>query len=369
MRIKSVEQAIELFELHSLKQYSTFDTGDYKAGNKSHDIAMDCINYLNEHHALESLRPFLKHEHPYVREFAAAVLLSVFQEECEDVLTELVKGNYRFASLSAEWVLREWNEGKYVSPFPTEQPTEKATTSTNKSDCAAEKEEEVFPQETNNAEETTISKDFSPEILRLSQIFKCPPTDNCDLRNEESGFYVEINPGRQELIININTFVNPYTQDVESVYKMRVERFKIFENVATISAENPSKYGFMKILITIPEKEAADDLLIQIKDAIDWNFSEWKPNECKVYCKAEYKGAECYFEGSWWYVWRAVIKNRKGYERYDFSDELKFDEEMWDLESGEYDDLENTDSFCLISPSEFESIWDKTTRIHKPVPN
>ena len=71
------------------------------------------------------------------------MLLSVFQEECEDVLTELVKGNYRFASLSAEWVLREWNEGKYVSPFPTEQPTEKATTSTNKSDCAAEKEEKI----------------------------------------------------------------------------------------------------------------------------------------------------------------------------------------------------------------------------------
>ena len=120
MKIKSVEQAIELFELHSLKQFATFDTGDYKTGNKSHDIAMDCSNYLNEHHALETLRPFLKHEHPYVREFAAAVLLSSYQEECEAVLTELVKGNYRFASLNAEIVLKDWKEGKHESPFPTE---------------------------------------------------------------------------------------------------------------------------------------------------------------------------------------------------------------------------------------------------------
>lgn len=121
MRIKSVEQAIELFELHSLKQYSTFDTGDYKTGNKSNDTTMECINYLNEHHALETLHPFLKHEHPYVREIAAAVLLSLFQEECVAVLTELVKGNYRFASLNAEIVLKDWKEGKFEPPFQIEQ--------------------------------------------------------------------------------------------------------------------------------------------------------------------------------------------------------------------------------------------------------
>lgn len=497
MKIKSVEQAIELFELHSLKQFATFDTGDYKTGNKSYDIAMDCINYLNEHHALETLRPFLKHEHPYVREFAAAVLLSSYQEECEAVLTELVKGNYRFASLNAEIVLKDWKEGKHESPFPTEQSTPKAaiSTKTNKSsnkkksiqsveealllfkecvekrgvaldeddiktynkllpklcesivylydnqqlkllykflhhenhyvrssaawallplfedDCIkvlqeiAEGDygfesvdakytikmwhdgEIIYPYQpewgkktkpkkatasTNKSDCTTekIETETAPVSLslRLSRLFECPPEGDLDEIEEKIGVYIDYDTDTHELVFRINTFVNPYTQDVESVYQKRLERFKTFEHIATVSADKPNKFGFMQIVLTIYEDKATDDVILQIKDAVDWNNSEWKPNESKVCCKTEYKGAECYFESSWWYVWRAVIKNKKGYERYDFSDESKFDEEMWDLESGEYDDLENTDSFCLISPAEFESIWDKTTRIHKPVP-
>lgn len=49
-----------------------------------------------------------------------------------------------------------------------------------------------------------------------------------------------------------------------------------------------------------------------------------------------------------------------GYERYDFSDEMKYNEEMWDIVQGEYDDFEYHDSFELITPEEFQQIWDKT---------
>ena len=116
----------------------------------------------------------------------------------------------------------------------------------------------------------------------------------------------------------------------------------------------------MQIVLTIPEKKATDDILLEIKDAIDWNYREWKPNESLVWFKVKYHKGISYFEGSWWYPHRAVIKNRRGYERYDFSDEMTFDEEMWDIVQGEYDEFEYSDSFALIDSEEFHTQWNIT---------
>ena len=51
---------------------------------------------------------------------------------------------------------------------------------------------------------------------------------------------------------------------------------------------------------------------------------------------------------------QALLMNGRGYERYDFSDEMKFDEEMWEIVQGEYDEFENSDSFALIDSKEFQ---------------
>ena len=56
------------------------------------------------------------------------------------------------------------------------------------------------------------------------------------------------------------------------------------------------------------------------------------------------------------------------YERYDFSDEMKFDEEMWEIVKGEYDEFENSDSFSLIESKEFQDKWDNTELNYKPKP-
>lgn len=124
-------------------------------------------------------------------------------------------------------------------------------------------------------------KSFSPEILRLSRIFGCPPANDTELRNEDFGFYVKLSRVTQELTVNVNTFVNPYTQDVSTVYQERLERFKAFEYVAAISADTPSKLGFMKIVMSIPIKKATDDVLTQIKDTIHSIYNEWKPKESR----------------------------------------------------------------------------------------
>jgi hypothetical protein len=57
-----------------------------------------------------------------------------------------------------------------------------------------------------------------------------------------------------------------------------------------------------------------------------------------------------------------------GYERYEFFAELKFDMAMWDIVTGDYDRLEYSDSFELISSETFQDIWNKTEKEHEPEP-
>ena len=180
------------------------------------------------------------------------------------------------------------------------------------------------------------------------------------MHNEQAGFHVSFEPAKQEIEIRVNTFVNPYMQDVKSAYQERVERFKAFEPFATISADEPSKLGFMQIVLTISKEKATDDVLLKIKDVIYAIYRQWKQNESLVWFKVKYHKGVSYFEGSWWYPLRAIIKNGRGYERYDFSDEMKFDEEMWEIVQGEYDEFENSDSFVLIDGKVFQEMWEAT---------
>lgn len=82
--------------------------------------------------------------------------------------------------------------------------------------------------------------------------------------------------------------------------------------------------------LSYPKEEVSIELMTQIKAAIEHIAKEEKPYQTVVCFKAEYNGEICYFEDLWWYPQRAIIKTGRGYERYDFSDELTFDQEMWE---------------------------------------
>ncbi|MBQ7433386.1 MAG: DUF2019 domain-containing protein [Prevotella sp.] len=362
--IKDVEDAIRLFEDNAIARGTALDNDDYKTYNKLYPVIPQCIAYLYEQDKLQLLHHLLKHENFHVRYEAAYALLPVFSSECEIVLSEIAQGkDYGMEGFNAEQTLKMWKSGELHYPYQPEclENSSKEADQEFKGAFLKREDDIALAKEENETVPANLS-------LRISKWFNHHLEGNQEEVADVIGVYIGYNTDTHELVFRINTFVNPYTQDVESVYLKRVERFKAFEYIATVSADKPSKYGFMQILLTIHEDNATDDLLQRIKDTIDWNNREWKPNECKVCCKVEYRGAECYFEGSWWYVLRAVIKNRKGYERYDFSDESKFDEEMWDLESGEYDSFEYKESFELISPSEFQNIWDRTIRVHVAKP-
>lgn len=213
-----------------------------------------------------------------------------------------------------------------------------------------------------------MKKEEMTFIHKLSQIFETEPTGN-ELRNEEKNFYVECDIEEGELQVRINTFVNPYTQDVQLVYMERLARLAFLEPIAKIDANKPSKLGGMQVALTMPVADVTDDMLKRLKDVIYQMHSEQVPNETFVWFKSEYNDGVCYFEGDMWrYPRRAVIMGEHGYERFEFFDEEKFDIGMWDIVSGDYDQLEYSDSFELISQAAFQEIWDKTEKDHEPEP-
>lgn len=349
-KINSIEDALLLFEKNTTKRGEALFANDFKTYNKYLPTINKCIVYLYDHQQLQLLYKFLTHENYLVRSTTAYVLLPLYEKECIRVLSEIVNGDYGVQCMNAKRILMNWENGDLTFPYLTDGRK-----------MSIPNQEDLPYNRANNNEKKDKNNGFSPAILRLSRIFGCPPANDIELRNEDYGFYVRLNRETKELTVNVNTFVNPYTQDVVAVYKERLDCFKAFEHVATISAEHPSKLGFMKILLTIPIEKATDDVLIQIKDTIDFIYKEWKPNETLVCFKVEYNEATSYFEGEWWMPTRAVIKN----ERYDFSDEMKYDEAMWELVQGEYDEFENSDSFALIDPTEFQKIWNSTERIEE----
>ncbi len=356
-KINSTEDALRLFEESIVKRGVAFDADDFKTYNKYLPIIYKCMEYLYKNKQLDLLYKYLSHENQHVRSTTAYALFPLYEKDCIKVLQEIVNGNYGLLCLNAKTTLMMWYDGDLKYPFLPGYGKKSCDNTYESSD-----------RQTEVVMEKEESKEYLPIIMQLSQLFDCPPANDQELRNEDMGYYVRCNTEKKEIEIRINTFVNPYTQDIETVYKERVARFRAFEDALLVSLDKPSKLGFMQIRLTISEEKASADLLLRIKEILNEIYGEWKPYESTVCFKVDYNGAICCFEGVWWCPTRAVIKNRKEYERYDFSDEMKYDEEMWDIVQGEYDNFEFSDTFELITLKEFQHIWTTTERLHKPEP-
>ena len=364
-KIQSVDEAVSVYEESSIIMGTATMNGDAKTNNKYVPIQNRVLVYLYEHDSLAALHPLLSHSDFNVRLYAAYALLPLFEDECRKELLEIANGDsriYKIQGFNAEMTLMLWDIGELRFPYQPDYGEKRGEESEKKIEVA------FMSNPRHLTVEKTEKKGYSPEILRLSRLFGCLPTGDNDLHNEQAGFHVLFEPAKQEIEIRVNTFVNPYMQDVKSAYQERVERFKAFEPVATISADEPSKLGFMQIVLTIPKEKATDDLLLKIKNVIYAIYRQWKPNESLVWFKVNYHKGISYFEGSWWYPCRAIIMNGRGYERYDFSDETKFDEEMWEIVQGEYDEFENSDSFVFIDGKVFQEMWEATELNYKPKP-
>ena len=207
-------------------------------------------------------------------------------------------------------------------------------------------------------------------MQRLSEVFESSPTSNSEIRNEEKGFCVTYNLDDRELLIRLYLFVNPYTQNVENVYQQWLDRLNYFtkvilykkpiQEVARIDADKPNRLGFMHVELTILEHIVLGEGIERVKDAIFQIYEEQIPYESLVWFKAEYKGHTCFFEYGRWAFKRAIVMGESGYQRCDFANNKNNTVEKQDTLAGILNELENSDSFELISSATFQEVWDKT---------
>lgn len=115
--MKSIEEALATFEKSAAIQAETFDTGDYRKGNKHLKIAMQSLVFLYEHNHLADLEPFLHHKNVGVRSFAAYALLPIMEKESKAVLKEIASNEYGIHSLDAERTLKRWNDHEIIFPY------------------------------------------------------------------------------------------------------------------------------------------------------------------------------------------------------------------------------------------------------------
>lgn len=214
-------------------------------------------------------------------------------------------------------------------------------------------------------------------MQRLAKVFEFSPTNDHEILNEEKGFCVTYNLEDQEILIRIDVFINPYTQNVKEVYQEKLDKLKYFteivlyekpmKEVEKIEADKPSKLGLMRVKLTILSHVAYTEGIERVKDAIFQIHEQQLPYESTVWFKADHDGHVCYYERERWSIKRAVIKSNQGFERYDLSDETKFDQEKCGIITGTYDQKENEDSYVLISKTAFQEIWNKMEENHEPV--
>jgi hypothetical protein len=116
-RIDNTEDAISLFVEIANEHAISFETGDFKKGNKCYTNKMKCLYFLYKNHQMKLLKEYLNNENVGVRGDTAYALLKFYPEECEKVLSEIAVGGYGFNSFNAEMVLSEWKKGTLGFPF------------------------------------------------------------------------------------------------------------------------------------------------------------------------------------------------------------------------------------------------------------
>lgn len=115
--MKSIEETLATFEKSATIQAQTFETGDYRKGNRHFKIKMQCIVYLYEQNHLEYLEPFLHHDYVGVRVSAAFALLPIMEKKSKAVLQEIANNDYGIHSFNAEMTLDLWNKHEIIYPY------------------------------------------------------------------------------------------------------------------------------------------------------------------------------------------------------------------------------------------------------------
>ena len=110
----------------AIEHGETFDSGDYRRGNKVYDREMAALAELRKapDKGAKTLSRLLHHANDWVKLAAATNLLPLNEGPARAVLKYLASGPTYEVSFQAKWVLKEWNAGSLRDPLPVSKSLE-----------------------------------------------------------------------------------------------------------------------------------------------------------------------------------------------------------------------------------------------------
>lgn len=113
----SIDSLVKAYAEAAAAHGETYETGDYKKGNREYDILAANYRELRArgHHAQLHLLELLNDSNSHVRGWAASHALEFAPERGEPVLTELARRG-GLTGFSAEMTLEEWRKGSLKFP-------------------------------------------------------------------------------------------------------------------------------------------------------------------------------------------------------------------------------------------------------------
>lgn len=116
-KFRDVEHALKTFEEYAVIQAKTYETGNYRLGNKCHNLIMRALVYLYEMGCVNCLEPYLSHSEAGVRLEAAFALLPFLGEKSESVLEDLAANSGGIMGINAQTCLSRWKSNEIIFPY------------------------------------------------------------------------------------------------------------------------------------------------------------------------------------------------------------------------------------------------------------
>jgi|26BtaG_2_1085354.scaffolds.fasta_scaffold07040_4 hypothetical protein len=111
MNIKDDKDALEKFYTASIRYTELEGKENHKELNKNVSIIHKAAGFLKKNNKLINLKPILNDPNLGVASWAALYYLTIDEELAVQRLKEIIDAKIKFVSLSAEYILKQWEDG------------------------------------------------------------------------------------------------------------------------------------------------------------------------------------------------------------------------------------------------------------------
>jgi len=106
MKIKNIDEAVNVFHNSAIENVKLFDGGDHKLANKYYKQMKQSFDFLTENNRINKLLPLLDYPNYGVQLWTASFLAKEYKDKVIVILQKIIDLKIPHISLSAEYTLK-----------------------------------------------------------------------------------------------------------------------------------------------------------------------------------------------------------------------------------------------------------------------